>query len=146
MGSAYKRNSNAWVTSHRIFGEYLRAACAMGLPVRSGARGAIEAHLLWYCNPDNPSGEIRGGAIALALKRLAAARALRGAIVADLTYWPFRQLLTGSQAQQLDAPWSDEVVQLWALVRPPGAGPAGDASPSAGRGAHLHHRSLPSDE
>lgn len=103
----------AVVTSHRTFGEYLRAACAMGLPVRTGARGATEAHLLWYCNPDNPSGEIRDGAIALALKRLAAARAPRAVIVADLAYWPFRQLLTGSQAQQLDAPWSDEVVQLW---------------------------------
>jgi hypothetical protein len=99
MGSAYKRNSNAWVTRHRIFGEYLRAACAMGLPVRSGVRGATEAHLLWYCNPGNPNGEIRGGAIALVLKRLAR-----------------------------------------------GVSPAGDAGPSAGRGARLHHRSLPGDE
>jgi histidinol-phosphate aminotransferase len=100
-------------TSHRTFGEYLRAARAIGLPVRSAARGATEAHLLWYCNPDNPSGEIRDGAIALTLKRLAAARAPRGVIVVDLAYWPFRQLLTGHQALRLDAPWSDEVVQLW---------------------------------
>lgn len=102
----------AVVTSHRTFGEYLRAARAEGLPVRSAARGT-GAHLLWYCHPDNPSGERRDEAIVLALKRLAAAPASRGVIVTDLAYWPFRQLLTGNQSLRLDAPWSDEVMQLW---------------------------------
>lgn len=103
----------AVVTSHRTFGEYLRAARAMGLPVRSTARGAGEAHLLWYCNPDNPSGESRDDAIARALKPLTGARARRGVVVTDLAYWSFRQLLTGNQSLRLDAPWRDEVVQLW---------------------------------
>jgi histidinol-phosphate aminotransferase len=101
------------VTSHRTFGEYLRAACATGLPVRSAARSTAGPQLLWYCNPDNPSGKIRDAGIALAVKRLAAAPAPRAMIVADLAYWPFRQLLSGRQALQLDAPWSDQVVQLW---------------------------------
>lgn len=103
----------AVVTSQRTFGEYLRAARALGLPVRSGARGATQAHLLWYCNPDNPSGRIQDGAIAAALERLAAARAPRGVVATDLAYWPFRHLLGGRQTLQLDTPWSDEVVQLW---------------------------------
>jgi histidinol-phosphate aminotransferase len=103
----------AVVTNHRTFGEYLRAARAMRLPVRSGTRGTRQAHLFWYCNPDNPSGELRDGAIGLALQRLAAARGPRGVVATDLAYWPFRQLLSGSEALQLDAPWSNEVVQLW---------------------------------
>jgi histidinol-phosphate aminotransferase len=103
----------AVVTSHRTFGEYLRAAQAIGLPVRSAARGKTEPHLLWCCNPDNPSGEIRDEAIARTLKRLQATRGPRGVIVTDLAYWCFRQLLTGRQTLRLDAPWSNEVVQLW---------------------------------
>src|SRR5579885_1117689 len=47
------------VTSRRTYGEYLRAAQAMGLSVRSVARGTAEPHLLWRCNPDNPSGQDR---------------------------------------------------------------------------------------
>jgi histidinol-phosphate aminotransferase len=101
------------VTSHRTFGEYLRAACATGLPVRSAVRGTGGAQLLWYCNPDNPSGKIRDAGIALAVKRLAAAREPLSVIVADLAYWPFQQLLGGRQTLQLDAPWRDRVVQLW---------------------------------
>lgn len=102
------------MTSHRTFGEYLRAARAIGLPVRSGARDSrAGAHLLWCCNPDNPSGANRDEAIARAAKRLASPRGPRGIVAADLAYWPFRQLLTGRPALRLDTPWSDEVVQLW---------------------------------
>ena len=103
----------AVVTSQRTFGEYLRAARAIGLPVRSGTRGAAQAHLLWCCNPDNPSGEIRDDEIAAAVKRMAARRGARGLVAADLAYWPFRQLLNGRPSLRLDTSWSDEVVQLW---------------------------------
>lgn len=107
----------AAVTSRRTFGEYLRAARAIGLPVRSGARGAAGASLLWCCNPDNPSGEIRDAEIAEAVKRIAAprgsGRGSGGVVVADLAYWPFRRLLGGRPSPQLDTPWSNEVVQLW---------------------------------
>ncbi len=103
----------AAVTSHRTFGEYLRAARAVGLPVRSGKRGPPRALLVWCCNPDNPSGAMRDREIAAAVKRMAAARGSRGIVAADLAYWPFRRLLGGKSSLQLDAPWSDEVVQLW---------------------------------
>lgn len=101
------------VTSQRTFGEYLRAARAIGVPVRSGMRGAASAHLLWCCNPDNPSGEIRDAEIAGAVKSMAALGESRGVVVADLAYWPFRQLLGGKPSLRLDTPWSNEVVQLW---------------------------------
>jgi histidinol-phosphate aminotransferase len=103
----------AAVTSHRTFGEYLRAARATGLPVQSGTRVAARALLHWCCNPDNPSGAIRDGEIAAAVKRMSAPRGARGVVVADLAYWPFRQLLGAKSNLQLDAPWSDAVVQLW---------------------------------
>jgi histidinol-phosphate aminotransferase len=103
----------AAVTSQRTFGEYLRAARAMGLPVHARTRGSGLALLLWCCNPDNPSGEIRDGEIAEAVKRMAARRGSRGVVAADLAYWPFRHLLGGRPSLQLDTPWSNEVVQLW---------------------------------
>jgi histidinol-phosphate aminotransferase len=103
----------AAVTSHRTFGEYLRAARAIGLPVHSDTRGAGRALLLWCCNPDNPSGAIRDDEIGAAVKRMSAPRGSRGIVAADLAYWPFRQLLGGKPCLQLDAPWSNEVVQLW---------------------------------
>jgi histidinol-phosphate aminotransferase len=103
----------AVVTSQRTFGEYLRAAQALGLPVRAAIRGSADPHLLWYCNPDNPSGQIRDEAIARTVKCLQAGRGPRGVIVTDLAYWCFRQLLSGRQALRLDAPWNNEVVQLW---------------------------------
>ena len=103
----------AAVTSHRTFGEYVRAARAVGLPVRSGTRGESRALLLWCCNPDNPSGAIRDDDIAAAVKRMSAPRGMRGVVAADLAYWPFRQLLGGRPSLQLDTPWSHEVVQLW---------------------------------
>jgi histidinol-phosphate aminotransferase len=103
----------AAVTSHRTFGEYLRAARAIGLPVRASTRGPPRALLLWCCNPDNPSGAMRDREIAAAVKRLSAPRGARGIVAADLAYWPFRQLLGGKPSLQLDAPWSNEVVQLW---------------------------------
>jgi histidinol-phosphate aminotransferase len=103
----------AVVTSQRTFGEYLRAANAIGLPVRSDTRAATQAHLLWCCNPDNPSGEIRDDEIAEEVKSIVAPRRSRGVIVADLAYWPFRQLLGARSALQLDTPWSNDVVQLW---------------------------------
>jgi histidinol-phosphate aminotransferase len=103
----------AVVTSQRTFGEYLRAARALGLPVRTNTRGAMQAHLLWCCNPDNPSGEIRDDEVAEAVTSMATARGTRGVVVADLAYWPFRQLLGGRPSMQLDTPWSNEVVQLW---------------------------------
>jgi histidinol-phosphate aminotransferase len=34
-------------------------------------------------------------------------------VAADLAYWPFRRLLGANSSLQLDAPWSNEVVQLW---------------------------------
>jgi histidinol-phosphate aminotransferase len=101
------------VTNGRTFGEYLRAARALRLPVRSGPRSTTSAPLLWYCNPDNPSGEIRDGAIAGALEYLAAARRPRALVATDLAYWPFRELLQGRETRGLHAPWSNEVVQLW---------------------------------
>jgi histidinol-phosphate aminotransferase len=103
----------AAVTSQRTFGEYLRAARAIGLPVRRDAQGTAGAHLLWCCNPDNPSGAIRDEAIARALARMAAARGPRGIVAVDLAYWPFRGLLGGRPALELDAPWREEVLQLW---------------------------------
>lgn len=103
----------AVVTSQRTFGEYLRAARAIGLPVRSDMREATGAHLLWCCNPDNPSGQLRDEEIADAVQSMAASRGSRGVIVADLAYWPFRQLLGAGSALRLDTPWSDDVVQLW---------------------------------
>jgi histidinol-phosphate aminotransferase len=103
----------AAVTSHRTFGEYLRAARAIGLPVRAATRGAPRALLLWCCHPDNPSGAVRDGEIAAALKRVSAPRGSRGIVAADLAYWPFRRLLGANSSLQLDAPWSNEVVQLW---------------------------------
>jgi histidinol-phosphate aminotransferase len=103
----------AVVTSQRTFGEYLRAARATGLPVRADMRAATQAHLLWCCNPDNPSGEIRDGEIAEAVTSMAGPRGSRGIVAADLAYWPFRQLLGARPAPQLDTPWSNEVVQLW---------------------------------
>jgi histidinol-phosphate aminotransferase len=81
--------------------------------VRSDTRAAAQAHLLWCCNPDNPSGEIRDGEIAEAVKSTAGPRGSRGIVAADLAYWPFRQLLGARTALQLDTPWSNEVVQLW---------------------------------
>jgi histidinol-phosphate aminotransferase len=103
----------AAVTSHRTFGEYLRAARAIGLPVHSATRGGSRSLLLWCCNPDNPSGAICDDAIAAAVKRVSASRRTPGVVAADLAYWPFRQLLGGRSSVQLDAPWSNEVVQLW---------------------------------
>jgi histidinol-phosphate aminotransferase len=103
----------AAVTSHRTFGEYLRAARAIGLPVRSGTRAAGRALLLWCCHPDNPTGALRDGEIAAAVKRMSGPRGYRGIVAADLAYWPFRHLLGGKPSLQLDAPWSNEVVQLW---------------------------------
>ena len=103
----------AVVTSQRTFGEYLRAARALGLPIRADTRGATQTHLLWCCNPDNPSGEIRDEAIAQAVKSLVAPRGSRAVIAVDLAYWPFRQLLGGRGSFKLDTPWSHEVVQLW---------------------------------
>ncbi|MFP5250433.1 MAG: aminotransferase class I/II-fold pyridoxal phosphate-dependent enzyme, partial [Acidobacteriota bacterium] len=81
------------VTSRRTFGEYLRAARVVGLPVRAASPVAAGAHLLWCCNPDNPSGENRDEVIAQAVKSLRAPRGPRGIVVADLAYWPFRQML-----------------------------------------------------
>ncbi len=104
---------SAVVTSRRTFGEYLRAARTIGLPVRPDTRGAARAHLLWCCNPDNPSGEIRDQEIAEAVKSMSASRGSRGIVAADLAYWPFRQLLGARPSLQLDTPWSNEVVQLW---------------------------------
>ncbi|HEV2271760.1 MAG TPA: aminotransferase class I/II-fold pyridoxal phosphate-dependent enzyme [Steroidobacteraceae bacterium] len=103
----------AVVTSQRTFGEYLRAARALGLPVRADTRTAAQAHLLWCCNPDNPSGEIRDEEIAGAVQSMVTPRGSRGVIAADLAYWPFRQLLGARASLQLDTPWSNEVVQLW---------------------------------
>jgi len=103
----------AALTSHRTFGEYLRAARAVGLPVRSGTRGPPRALLHWCCHPDNPSGAMRDREIAAALKRLSVPRGSRGIVAADLAYWPFRQLLAGKSSLRLDSPWSDDVVQLW---------------------------------
>lgn len=110
---AWSGLGSAVVTSRRTFGEYLRAAHAIGLPVRSDTCRTGEAHLLWYCNPDNPSGEVQDDHIATAVKRMSAPRGSRGVVVADLAYWPFQQLLGGRETMQLDTPWSDEVVQLW---------------------------------
>jgi histidinol-phosphate aminotransferase len=102
------------ITNGRTFGEYLRAARALRLRVCSGApRRGTRTPLHWYCNPDNPSGEIRDGVIGRALEHLSAARRPRGLVVTDLAYWPFRKLLQGSGTLGLDAPWSDEVAQLW---------------------------------
>ena len=101
------------VTSERTFGEYLRAARAIGVPVHSGTRAAGAAPLLWCCNPDNPSGEIRDAAIAEAVQSMAVPGDSPGVVVADLAYWPFRQLLGGMPSLRLDTPWSNEVVQLW---------------------------------
>jgi histidinol-phosphate aminotransferase len=103
----------AAITSHRTFGEYLRAARAIGLPVRSGTRGPPRALLHWCCHPDNPSGAMRDRQIAAAVKRMSAPRGPRGIVAADLAYWPFRQLLAGKPSLQLDAPWRNDVVQLW---------------------------------
>ena len=108
----------AVVTDHRTFGEYLRAARALQVTVRSDVRSRSRSRsrsvLYWYCNPDNPSGAARDDEIARALARLrTAAAGPRGLIVTDLAYWPFRQLLRGSGPLRLDAPWADAVVQLW---------------------------------
>jgi len=107
------RGRTAAVTSHRTFGEYLRAARAVGLPVSSGTRGPPRALLHWCCHPDNPSGAMRDREIAAGVKRMSAPRGSRGIVAVDLAYWPFKQLLAGKSSVQLDAPWSDDVVQLW---------------------------------
>lgn len=107
------RRRAAVVTSGRTFGEYLRAARAVGLPVRSAVRASAEARLVWCCNPDNPSGRRVDDEIAAALRRTTGSAGRRAVVVADLAYWPFQPLLGLQATRQLNAPWRDEVVQLW---------------------------------
>jgi histidinol-phosphate aminotransferase len=103
--------STAVLTDERTFGEYLRAARVLGVPI-AAARSAWPATnpvLHWYCNPDNPSGAHRDDQVEAALQ-------IRGdCVVADLAYWPFRVLLSDvtQPATLLTAAWADRVTQLW---------------------------------
>jgi histidinol-phosphate aminotransferase len=102
------------VSSSQTFGEYLRAARALGVPVapnRTGLPADIPV-LLWCCNPDNPSGAYQDDAIT---SLLGSSGNRHDLIVTDLAYWPFRTLLTADEQSPavLRVPWADCVVQLW---------------------------------
>jgi histidinol-phosphate aminotransferase len=107
----------AILTDNRTFGEYLRAARAVGAPVaaeRSAWPPEI-AVLRWCCNPDNPTGAHQDQVCETALAAISAAPVRHDLIVADLAYWPFRAILSlddGCPAV-LHAAWADDVIQLW---------------------------------
>lgn len=107
----------AIVTDERTFGEYLRAAQALGVPVAADRSvwPTATAVLHWCCNPDNPSGAFNDYRIAAALDGMTAEREDRDLVVADLAYWPFRKLIASdlSSLVQLSAPWAEYVIQLW---------------------------------
>lgn len=107
----------AVVTDQRTFGEYLRAAQALRVPVAADRAlwPTATAVLHWCCNPDNPSGANNDDRIAAALGGMRAGREDRDLVVADLAYWPFHKLLASdvSSPAQLSAPWADYVLQLW---------------------------------
>jgi histidinol-phosphate aminotransferase len=96
------------------FGEYARAARALGLASLPAPMETPAPCLHWLCSPNNPTGENLDAAIEAALaesKRLAAPRLL----AVDLAYRPFAALTAGSPGHPgvLDSPWAERVVQLW---------------------------------
>jgi histidinol-phosphate aminotransferase len=105
----------AILADNRTFGEYLRAARALGARVASerSAWPPGTAVLRWCCNPDNPSGAHQDHACETALASAAPVR--HDLIVADLAYWPFRTILSLDDEcpAVLRAPWADDVIQLW---------------------------------
>jgi histidinol-phosphate aminotransferase len=97
------------VTDDRTFGEYRRAALALGLElVAPRSRPPPSAALRWVCDPDNPSGESGDAAVRQALES-------GDVVVVDLAYHPFRALLRGSAEApcSIGAAWADQVIQLW---------------------------------
>jgi histidinol-phosphate aminotransferase len=104
---AWQRGGGTRVeTDERTFGEYRRAALALGLVVTSASPPVPALH--WVCDPDNPSGESRNPS-----GRRAAGG--DGLLVVDLAYQPFRALLSGSAEMpgSIGTSWADEVIQLW---------------------------------
>jgi histidinol-phosphate aminotransferase len=104
------------LTDDRTFGEYLRAARELNVPVTADRSVwvASTSVLHWYCNPDNPSGVNRSEEISRALDGSRARSSHCDLIVVDLAYWPFRWLLDAeAQPEVLTAPWADDIVQLW---------------------------------
>lgn len=108
------RSAAGVVIDAPTYGEYRRAAAAVGLAVQSSAPGGTDmATLRWICSPNNPTGELLDAQI----EREVAVRA--GAdwpVVVDLAYRPFHALLEPRLTQHpgaLRAAWADRVVQLW---------------------------------
>lgn len=96
------------------YGEYRRAAVALGLAIRSSAPGGTDtAALRWICSPNNPTGELLDEQI----EREVGIRA--GAdwpVIVDLAYHPFHALLEPGFTRHpgvLRTAWADRVVQLW---------------------------------
>lgn len=115
----WSETDGAAVAAHqRTFGEYLRAALALNVPVAPDhpTGPTMGPMLYWCCNPDNPTGAIRDEELGSLIREGARAdEKAPNVIVADLAYEPFRALLEG------DAPtprakhraWLDRVLQLW---------------------------------
>jgi histidinol-phosphate aminotransferase len=103
----------AVVTNRRTFGEYARAAAAVGVPMITSKRAGLSAPLFWHCNPDNPTGASRDAAIQQAVSWVGARQRRTGIVAVDLAYWPFRQLLAGRKNLSVVPAWGGEVVQLW---------------------------------
>jgi histidinol-phosphate aminotransferase len=103
----------AVITDERTFGEYLRAALHIGVPVVSPEGSRACSPLVWHCNPDNPTGASADERVAATLEWLRGRQAPRGMIAADLAYWPFRHLLGDRTELVTRATWANRVVQLW---------------------------------
>ncbi|HEX3846896.1 MAG TPA: aminotransferase class I/II-fold pyridoxal phosphate-dependent enzyme [Steroidobacteraceae bacterium] len=95
-------------TDEHTFGEYRRAALALGLAPGPATGSAQVPALHWICDPNNPDGEPRDETVRRAL-------ACGDPVVVDLAYQPFRALLSGSGEPpgSLGASWAGEVTQLW---------------------------------
>jgi histidinol-phosphate aminotransferase len=110
--------NGAVVTDGRTFGEYLRAAKILGVPVTADPRRRRGPLLHWRCHPDNPTGALCDLAVKQALTdrgRGGRDGGSTGVVIADLAYWPFLALLSEQRrfAPAAGPPWSDRVAQLW---------------------------------
>lgn len=107
----------AVLADNRTFGEYLRAARALGVQV-AAERSTLPprtAVLHWCCNPDNPTGAYQDRACETAFAGMSAAPVRPDLVVADLAYWPFRVILSSYDGCPaiLRTAWADDVIQLW---------------------------------
>ena len=106
----------AILTDNRTFGEYRRAALAVGAQVSAErtAWAPDTAVLRWCCNPDNPTGAYQDHTCEIALAGMAEALP-HDLVVADLAYWPFRAILNAEDGcpAVLRSAWADGVIQLW---------------------------------